>query len=48
MCQAANQYALGFSVYQRKGDWFVRDRAGREFAFYDGIVIERYPVAVAA
>lgn len=36
MNQAANQLALGFQVYQRKGQWFVKLRSnGRVFSFQD-------------
>lgn len=40
MNQAANQFGLGYAVYQRKGDWFVRTRDG-EFPFKDGMRIDR-------
>ena len=41
MNQAANQFGLGFGVYQRKGDWFVRLKDGSESPFFDGIRIPR-------
>jgi len=44
MNQAANEYDLGFSVYQRGGKWFyncnpVDRRHWRRIPFEDGIVI---------
>lgn len=40
MNQAANQFGLGYGVFQRKGDWFVTTRGG-EFPFKDGMRIDR-------
>ena len=40
MCQAANQFGLGFYVFQRKGEWFVHTRDG-DFEFRDGMRIHR-------
>lgn len=39
MNQAANQYGLGFSVYQKKGEWFVnlRRSASDVLPFEDGM-----------
>lgn len=42
MNQAANQYGLGFSVFQEKGKWFVRVgnwETGETLPFVDGMVI---------
>jgi hypothetical protein len=41
MNQAATQFGLGFGVYQRKGDWFVRLKDGNESPFFDGIRVPR-------
>lgn len=40
MNQAANQFGLGYGVFQRKGEWFVTTRDG-EFPFQDGMRICR-------
>jgi hypothetical protein len=37
MCQAANQFRLGFSVYQHKGDWFVSVPGDGVLPFRDGM-----------
>lgn len=41
MNQAANQFALGFQVYARKGAWFVGLADGSEVPFADRMVINR-------
>ena len=41
MNQAANQFALGFGVYQRKGEWYVDDAQGNVHEFRDGITLRR-------
>lgn len=41
MNQAANQFALGFGVYQRKGKWYVDDAQGNVHEFHDGITLRR-------
>lgn len=40
MNQASNQFGLGYSVYQEKGDWYVR-LVDRTLPFEDGMVISR-------
>ena len=40
MNQAANQYGLGFSVFQAKGEWYV-DHAGQRWTFTDGMILSR-------
>lgn len=42
MCQAARQFGLGYSVFQRKGSWFVDN--GRTTALYAGdtFTIQRF------
>lgn len=38
MNQAASQFGLGFLVFQKGGDWFVRPRTlGDDLDFFDGI-----------
>lgn len=38
MNQALNERGLPFSVYQKKGEWYVRDRRNNEDrAFYDNM-----------
>lgn len=38
MNQASNQYSLGYSVFQRKGEWFVRWK-GKDIPYTgDGIM----------
>ena len=39
MNQAANQFGLGYSVYQRKGEWFVDTPDGRTLDFADGMKV---------
>lgn len=46
MNQAANQFGLGFAVYQRDFDWFVRLENGQETPFEDGLKIVRNAEAV--
>jgi hypothetical protein len=41
MNEVSQLYSLGFSVYQRKGDWFVESEATGVVPFEDGIVICR-------
>lgn len=38
MNQAANQFGLGFRVFQKAGDWFVALANGETRAFYNGAV----------
>lgn len=33
MNQASNQFGLGYSVWQAKGDWYVRTPQGKEIEF---------------
>lgn len=42
MNQAARQFALGYSVYQEKGRWYVTTPQGDTVPFYDGISFDRY------
>jgi hypothetical protein len=37
MCQAANQFGLGFSVYQHKGEWLVSVPGDDVLPFRDGM-----------
>lgn len=37
MNQAANQYGLGFGVYQKKGVWYIALHNGETLEFRDGI-----------
>jgi hypothetical protein len=37
MNQTSNQYDLGYKVYQRDFQWFVRNRIGRVEPFFDGM-----------
>ena len=39
MNQAANEFGLAYSVYQRKGEWFV-DHGHGEIPFVDGMVLD--------
>lgn len=39
MNQAATQFGLGFSVFQRWGNWFVTTCLG-ELEFHDGMIID--------
>lgn len=41
MNQAANQFGLGYGVYQRKGEWFVDTPDGQTLEFKDGMMIDR-------
>lgn len=44
MNQAANQYGLGYYVFQKRGAWYVRDRAGNTKEFDGGYaVVQREP-----
>jgi hypothetical protein len=40
MNQASNEHELGFSVFQRKGDWFVMWN-GEALPFNDGMVLSQ-------
>ena len=40
MNQTANQFGLNFSVFQRKGSWFV-DFNGETLDFSDGMTLQR-------
>lgn len=40
MNQASNQFALGFTVYQRNYDWYV-DYKGKTLDFVDGMELSR-------
>ena len=40
MMQAANQFGLGYQVFQRNFEWFVRF-AGKTVDFEDGMVLDR-------
>jgi hypothetical protein len=46
MNQASNQFGLGFTVYQRMGQWFVRFnmRSGTVIPFEDGMILQRVAV----
>lgn len=37
--QAASEFSLELSIWQKNREWFVRDRTGTVHEFYDGIVI---------
>lgn len=37
MNQASHQFGLKFSVYQRKGRWYVTTPKGEEVTYFDGI-----------
>ena len=47
MNQAAQQFRLGYGVYQKRGKWYVTTPAGATVPFYDGITFDRYEGAVA-
>ncbi|MCP3678552.1 MAG: hypothetical protein GY721_13510 [Deltaproteobacteria bacterium] len=40
MNQAANQFDLGYTVYQTKGEWFVGYK-GKDLKFTDKMILER-------
>jgi hypothetical protein len=42
MNQAARQFALGFSVYQKRGKWYAVTPKGETVPFYDGLSFDRY------
>lgn len=42
MNQAARQFALGYSVYQRNYKWFVDLPTGETVPFEDGMTFNRY------
>ena len=39
MNQASNEYGLGFQVFQKDFDWFVKV-GGKVYEYYNGIVID--------
>lgn len=41
MNQAAHQFELGYSVWQRKGEWYVATPDGRTLEFYNGMTFDR-------
>ncbi len=41
MNQAANEFCLGFSVYQKNDDWFATLPNGETVTFDDGMTFER-------
>lgn len=42
MCQAANEFGLDYSVFQKNHEWFVHDRrTGQTHEFHDGITLAR-------
>ena len=41
MNQAANQFKLGFSVHQKKYDWFVSFDGDDAIPFFDGMILNR-------
>lgn len=43
MNQAANQFALGYSVFQKDWKWFVTLPNGETVPFKDGMTFDRYP-----
>lgn len=45
MNQAAQQFALGFSVFQKDYYWFVELPGGEVVDFFDGITFPRYAEA---
>jgi hypothetical protein len=48
MNQAARQFALGYSVYQKDYRWFVMLPDGRTVPFRDGMTFPRYATQAAA
>jgi hypothetical protein len=48
MNQTANQYALGFSVFQKAYKWFVTLPTGATVPFFDGMTFDRYSESAAA
>ena len=40
MNQASNQFDLGFTVWQKSGEWFVTFK-GEDRKFYDGMCLSR-------
>jgi len=42
MNQAANQFRLGFAVFQAKGEWFVDVPSGARVPFRDGMTFARW------
>lgn len=43
MNQAANQFALGYGVFQKDHKWFVTLPGGEIVPFVDGMTFDRYP-----
>lgn len=41
MNQAANQFGLGYSVYQKNHDWYVNLPSGKTVDFQDGLTFHR-------
>lgn len=41
MNQAANQFGLGYSVYQKAYEWFVSQDGYADTEFYDGMILKR-------
>jgi hypothetical protein len=41
MNQAANQFGLGYSIWQEKGKWFVRTPQGETLPYADGMTFAR-------
>lgn len=41
MNQAANQYGLGFGVFQKAGKWYVQVTGWPVMDFYDGMMFKR-------
>ena len=37
--QAASEFSLELSIWQKNREWFVRDRTGTVHEFYDGMII---------
>lgn len=48
MNQAANQYALGYSVFQKARKWFVTLPTGATVPFFDGMTFDRYNQGASA
>ena len=39
--QASNQFDLGYTIYQRNGEWFVDTATRKEIHFRNGLKIDR-------
>ncbi len=46
MNQAANQFNLGFQVFQKSYEWFVTTRDGQTRPFIDGMALSRHADSV--